>query len=172
MKLRGKRMLHGMKKYVVKLTDQERKKLLALVSKGKNKASAIRRAHILLKSDEGKTDQEIVEMLYSSEDTVSRTRQRFCEEGLEAALEDKPHPDSESKLDDGQEAYLVALACSAPPAGRRRWTLELLARQMIKEGIVEGISAETVRLMLKKARWSVLMRKVTSYWLILVRQTR
>jgi len=120
------------------------------VSKGKNKASVIRRAHILLKSDEGKTDQEIVEILYSSEDTVSRTRLKFYEEGLEAALEDKPHPGSESKLDDGQEAYLVALACSDPPVGRKRWTLELLAKQMIKDGMVEGISPETIRLMLKK----------------------
>ena len=154
MKLRGKRMLHGMKKYVVKLTDRERKKLLAIVSKGKNKAAVIRRAHILLKSDEGKTDQEIVEMLYSSEDTVSRTRQRFYEAGLAAALEDKPHPASESKLDDGQEAYLVALACSAPPAGRRRWTLELLSKQLIEAGIVAGISEETVRLLLKKTNSS------------------
>ncbi len=143
-------MLQPMKKYVVKLTTQQRKKLLAIVSKGKNKASVIRRAHILLKSDEGKTDQEIVEILYSSEDTVSRTRLKFYEEGLEAALEDKPHPGSESKLDDGQEAYLVALACSDPPVGRKRWTLELLAKQMIKDGMVEGISPETIRLMLKK----------------------
>lgn len=148
-------MLLGMKKYVVKLTTKERKKLLSIVSKGKNKASVIRRAHILLKSDEGKADREIVEMLYSSEDTVSRTRQRFCEEGLEAALEDKPHPGSESKLDDGQEAYLVALTCSDPPAGRRRWTLELLAKQMVKEGVVEGISPETIRLMLKKTNSSL-----------------
>jgi len=150
MKLQGDCMLQPMKKYVVKLTTQQRKKLLAIVSKGKNKASVIRRAHILLKSDEGKTDQEIVEILYSSEDTVSRTRLKFYEEGLEAALEDKPHPGSESKLDDGQEAYLVALACSDPPVGRKRWTLELLAKQMIKDGMVEGISPETIRLMLKK----------------------
>jgi transposase len=148
-------MLRGMKKYVVKLTTKERKKLLAMVSKGKNKASVIRRAHILLKSDEGKRDQEIVEMLYSSEDTVSRTRQQFYEEGLETALEDKPHPGSERKLDDGQEACLVAIACSDPPAGRKRWTLELLVKQMVKDGIVEGISPETIRLMLKKTNSSL-----------------
>ena len=148
-------MLRGMKKYVVQLTTKEHKKLLSIVSKGKNKASVIRRAHILLKSDEGKTDQEIVEILYSSEDTVSRTRLKFYEEGLEAALEDKPHPGSESKLDDGQEAYLVALACSDPPVGRKRWTLELLAKQMIKDGMVEGISPETIRLMLKKTNSSL-----------------
>jgi len=74
----------------------------------------------LLKSDEGKTDQEIADLLYSSEDTISRTRQRFCEEGLEAALEDRPHPGSARKLDDGQEVYLVALASSDLPDGRKR----------------------------------------------------
>jgi transposase len=148
-------MLQGMKKYVVKLTLKERKKLLGVVSKGKNKAIVIRRAHILLKSDEGKTDQEIAELLYSSEDTISRTRQRFCEDGVEAALEDRPHPGSEHKLDDGQAAYLVALACSDPPDGRKRWTLELLTRRLVEDGIVGDISTETVRLLLKKTNSSL-----------------
>jgi transposase len=143
-------MLGDMKKYVVKLTSKERKKLLGVVSKGKNKAAVIRRAHILLKSDEDKTDQEIADLLYSSEDTISRTRQRFCEDGLDAALEDRPHPGSEHKLDDGQEAYLVALACSDPPDGRKRWTLELLTKRLVEDGIVDDISTETVRLVLKK----------------------
>ena len=148
-------MLHGMKKYVVKLTPKERKTLLGVVSKGRNKAGVIRRAHILLKSDEGKTDQAIAELLYSSEDTVSRTRQRFCEDGLEAALEDRPHPGSESKLDDGQAAYLVALACSDPPDGRKRWTLALLTHRLVEDGLVEHISTETVRLTLKKTNLSL-----------------
>jgi len=143
-------MLAVMKKYVVKLTPKERKKLLGVVSKGKNKAAVIRRAHSLLKSDESKTDQEIADLLYSSEDTISRTRQRFCEDGLDAALEDRPHPGSAHKLDDGQEAYLVALVCSDPPAGRKRWTLELLTKRLVDDGIVADISTETVRLMLKK----------------------
>ena len=155
MKKRCKDMLQGMKKHVVKLTPKERKKLLGVVGKGKNKAAVIRRAHILLKSDEGKTDQEIADLLYSSEDTISRTRQRFCEDGLEAALEDRPHPGSEHKMDDGQEAYLVALACSDPPDGRKRWTLELLAKRLVADGVVEGISTETVRLMLKKTNSSL-----------------
>ena len=86
------------KKWVINLTSKERTKLLAVVSKGRNKAAVIRRAHILLKSDEGKTDQAIMDLLYISEETVRRTRQRFCEEGLEAALEDRPHPERESKL--------------------------------------------------------------------------
>lgn len=148
-------MLPVMKKYVVKLTPKERKKLLSVVSKGRNKASVIRRAHILLKSDEGKTDQEISDLLYSSEDTISRTRQRFCEDGLDATLADRPHPGSARKLDDGQEAYLVALACSDPPDGRKQWTLELLTKRLIEEGIVADISTETVRLTLKKTNLSL-----------------
>lgn len=139
-----------MKKYIVKLTPKERKSLLAVVGKGKNKASVIQRAHILLKSDEGKTDKTIADLMYISEDTVARIRQRFCESGLEVALSDLPHPGSESKLDDGQEAYLVALACSDPPEGYQRWTLELLTQQLIDDGIVDQISTETVRLVLKK----------------------
>lgn len=150
MKLRRKAMLVVMKKYIVKLTPKERKKLLSVVSKGQNKASTIRRAHILLKSDEGKTDEEIADLLYSSEDTVGRTRERFCKEGVQAALEDRPHPGAERILDDGQEAYLVALACSDPPQGRKRWTLELLTTRLIEDGIVDDISTETVRLTLKK----------------------
>ena len=144
-----------MKKYIVKLTPKEQKTLLAIVRKGQNKASVIQRAHILLKSDEGKTDKTITELLYISEDTVARTRQRFCEDGLEAALKDQVHPGSESKLDDGQEAYLVALACSDAPQGRQRWTVELLAEQLMADGIVDKISAETVRLVLKKTNSSL-----------------
>lgn len=96
-----------MKQYVVKLTLKERKSLLVAVNKGKNKASVIRRAHILLKNNEGQTDQAIAAMLYVSEDTVSRTRQRFCDEGLEAALAAKPYPPREPKLDAKQEAYCM-----------------------------------------------------------------
>ena len=143
-----------MKKYVVKLTPKERKSLLAVVNKGKNKASVIRRAHILLKSDEGQTDQAIAAMLYVSEDTVSRTRQRFCDEGLEAALADKPRPPREPKLDAKQEAYLIALACSDPPAGQAKWTMELLAQQFVADGLVESIAPDTVRLVLKKTNSS------------------
>jgi len=143
-----------MKKYVVKLTPKERKRLLAVVNKGKNKASVIRRAHILLKSDEGQTDQTIADMLYISEDTVSRTRQRFCDDGLAAALADKPCPPREPKLDTKQEAYLIALACSDPPAGQAKWTMELLAQQLVTDGMVDTIAPDTVRLVLKKTNLS------------------
>lgn len=138
------------KKHEVQLSPQERKKLIAIVSKGRNKAVVIRRAYILLKTDEGKTDAEISQHLYISEQTVRRTRIRYCEDSLQNALEDKPHPQPELKLDEEKEAYLIALACSEPPAGRKRWTLELLAKQLVTDGIVAHIVPETVRLSLKK----------------------
>jgi transposase len=138
------------KKHVIKLTSKERKKLLGVVRQGKNRAAVIQRAHILLKSDEGKTDQAISEMLYISEQTVRRIRIKLCELGLDGALEDKPHPPPEPKLDEVQSAYLVALACSDPRAGQARWTMELLAKRLVDDGVVKSISAETVRQKLKK----------------------
>lgn len=139
-----------MKKHEVNLLPNERKKLKAIVSRGQNKAVVIRRAHILLKADEGKTDAEISAMLYVSEQTIRRTRLRYATEGLQAALEDKPHPKPAPKLNEKQEAHLVAVACSTPPNGRARWTLKLLQKRLIQDGIVSGIAPETVRLLLKK----------------------
>jgi len=138
------------KEYVVKLTPKERQKLRAVVNKGQNKAAVIRRAHILLKSDEGKSDRMISELLYIHEDSVRNTRKRFVEDGLVAALEDKTGPPRETKLNEQQQAHLVAVACSKPPEGQARWTLELLVAQLVKDGVVEGISPESVRLALKK----------------------
>lgn len=100
--------------------------------------------------DEGKTDAEISQLLYVSEQTIRRARLRFAQDGLQAALEDKPHPASGSELDEKQEARVIALACSEPPAGRARWTLELLTQEVLKDGIVTRLSPETVRLLLKK----------------------
>lgn len=142
-------------KQEVHLSSQDRKHLLAVVSKGRNKAAVIRRAHILLKTDEGKTDAEISQLLYISEQTIRRTRIRCNEEGLQNALEDKPHPQPDLKLHNEKEAYLIALACSTPPAGRKRWTLELLANQLVHDGIVKQIAPETVRLTLKKTASSL-----------------
>ena len=136
------------KRHVIKLTAKERKKLLSVVRQGKNRAAVIQRAHILLKSDEGKTDRVI------SEQTLRRIRVKFCKLGLEGALEDKPHPPPERKLGEQQSAYLVALACSDPPAGQARWTMELLAKRLVDAGIVDCISPETVRLSLKKTNSS------------------
>lgn len=143
------------KKYEVNLTPKERSHMLAIVSKGKNKAQVIRRAHILLKSDEGKTDKEIAELLYISEDIVERTRAFFWQEGVQAALEGKPIPGQEEKLGEVQEAYLTAIACTEPPDGHSRWTLELLAQRMVEDGVVASISPTTVRLTLKKTSSSL-----------------
>ena len=139
-----------MKKHEVVLLPNEKKKLKAIVSTGQNKAAVIRRAHILLKVDEGKTDAEISEILYVSEQTIRRTRLRYETEGLQVALEDKPHPKPTPKLSEQEEAHLVAVTCSTPPAGHARWTLELLQKRLIQDGVVLGIAPETVRLLLKK----------------------
>ena len=141
-------------KHQVRLIEEERKKLIVIVSKGQNKAVVIQRAHILLKVDEGKTDAEISQLLYVSEQTIRRVRLRFAEEDLRAALEDKPHAPTGTKVKEEQEARLIALACSEPPTGRARWTLELLVQQMLKDGIVTRVSPETVRLLLKKTNSS------------------
>jgi transposase len=138
------------RKYVVRLTLKERKKLLGIVGKGQNKALVIRRAHILLKSDEGRSDEHIAELVYCDADTVRNIRKRFCEDGLDGALEDKAHPAPVGRLDSRQEAYLIALTCSTPPAGQARWTLKLLAERLVSDGIVASISPETVRLVLEK----------------------
>jgi len=143
-----------MEKHAVKLTPKERERLIAIVTKGRNKAAYIQRAHILLKSDESKTDREIGQILYISEQTIRRIRLRFWEDGLEAALEDKARPKQDGALNDRQQAYLVALACSNPPSGRERWTVELLATQLVADGIVTSIASETVRLVLKKTNSS------------------
>lgn len=137
-------------KHEVHLSEAERRRLLAIVSKGRNKAVVIQRAHILLKVEEGKTDEEISQLLYVSEQTIRRVRLRFATDGLQVALEDKPHPASGSELNEQQEARVIALACSDPPAGQARWTLELLVQEILKDNIVTRISPETVRLLLKK----------------------
>lgn len=115
----------------------------------------IRRAHNLLKVDEGKPDAEISAMMYVSEQTIRRTRVRYAQEGLQAALEDRPHPTPTPKLDERQEARLVATACSPPPAGQARWTLELLVKQLLQDEVVASIAPETVRLLLKKNNLSL-----------------
>lgn len=139
-----------MEKHRVSLTDKERRKLVAIVTKGRNKASYIQRAHMLLKSADGKTDAEISQWLYVSESTVRRTRLRFCEAGIDGALEDEVVSEREPLLNEQQEGHLVALACSAPPDGRERWTLELLTKRLIADGVVDSISVESVRLLLQK----------------------
>jgi transposase len=143
------------KKYIVRLSDAERAQLMELTSKGKAATYKIRHAHILLKADAAGpawTDAKIAESFAVSVNTVLGVRQRFVEQGLEAALNRKPqaHPSRAPRLDGEGEARLIALRCSAPPDGHARWTLRLLADQAVALEIVETISHETVRQMLKK----------------------
>ena len=141
------------KKYCVTLTDAERVSLRESIHKGTWGVRKVNRAHILLLADEGESDEGIAEALHTSLSTVQRTRQRFVEEGLEAALTERQRFGQPRKLNGRQEAFLIALACSDPPQGRRRWTMELLTDRLVELKIVESISDETVRLRLKKT-WS------------------
>ncbi|MCL5950168.1 MAG: helix-turn-helix domain-containing protein [Chloroflexi bacterium] len=134
----------------VHLQPEERDRLVKLVNKGYHQSSELKRAYMLLHSDNQKTDEAIAAMLFCSEDTVRRTRIRYLNEGLDAALEDKPRSGREPALNAQQEAYLIALACSEPPAGQERWTLDLLTQRMVDDEQVESLSPETVRLTLKK----------------------
>lgn len=139
------------KKYAVELTAEERQALEAIISKGKSSARQIRRAHTLLMSTDGKSDETIAQLLRVTPWTVYHTRKRWAEEGLNGELVDKARPGRPYKLNGKQEAYLVALACTDAPEGRERWTLQLLADKMVELSYVEEpISYETVRKHLKK----------------------
>lgn len=139
-----------MKKYIVELTPEERAQLVELTTKGACKARRLKRALVLLGADEGATDAALAGRARVHAGTVERIRRRFVEEGLEAALSERPRPGQAPKLGGRREAYLLALACSAPPKGRRRWTMQLLADRLVTLGVVERVSDETVRVTLKK----------------------
>jgi transposase len=138
------------KKYVVDLTDNERQTLLKLVKSGSDSARKMNRARILLLADDGKSDEVIADALKVGVATVERTRRKLVEDGLTVALNDRPRPGRQPKLDGNQRAYLTALACSQPPDGQLRWTLKLLAGRLVELGIVDTISTEPVRQALKK----------------------
>ncbi len=148
------------KQYWVTLTDEERRELEAMVGKGKSAARKLAHARILLQADEagggpGLTDGAIAGALNLHVRTVERVRRRFVEQGLAAALVPKPTERVYARLLDGaQEARLIALACSTPPDGKRRWTLRLLADRMVELDYAETVSYETVRRVLKKTNSS------------------
>ena len=144
------------KRYVVTLEVAEREELTKLVSVGKAAARKLTHARVLLMADAasggpGRKDQDIAQSLCVSVKTVERVRQRFVEQGLEAALVPaKSKRIYRRKLDGKQEAKLIALACSKPPAGKKRWTLRLLAEEVVELEIADSLSYETVRQTLKK----------------------
>ena len=139
-----------MKKYVVNLTPEERAELENLTRKGKASVRRVKRATILLSADEGDIDEQIAVKARVHRITVELIRKRFVEEGLEAALGERPRPGKARLLDGRQEAYLIALACSGPPDGRSEWALNLLGNRLVELKIVEAISRETVRRTLKR----------------------
>ena len=144
------------KKSVVRLSDAERASLRAEVAAGQGPARRLAHARLLLKADQGAggpawSDARIAEAVEVSVATVERVRRRYAAEGLDAALaRRRPRSTPPRKLDGAQEAHLIALACSAPPDGRERWTLRLLAERFVTLEVGEPISRETVRRTLKK----------------------
>lgn len=137
--------------YPVRLTDEEREELGKITRTGKQSARVMQRAQILLWSDEGKQDKEIIALLGCAPMTVSSTRERWVKE---KRLEDLRRMGSKPKLDAKQESLLIALACSDAPEGRDEWTMQLLADKLVELKVVDQISDETVRRTLKKTRSS------------------
>jgi transposase len=148
---------NGCKKYVVRLSGEEREALEALIRKGRHGASQLLKARVLLKADvseagEGWSDERIAQALDTSATTIHRTRQRLVEAGFEAALRRKPRErPSVTPIFDGEaEARLLTLACSQAPTGHARWTLRLLEEKVVELGIVARASDNTIGRTLKK----------------------
>lgn len=139
-------------RYRITLTADERSELRTLLQAGKGAARRLKRAQILLSAEAGSTDETIARNVSVGTSTVYRTKRRFVEEGLEMALSEEARPGAERKLTGQQEALLVAVACSDPPAGRSRWTLSLLANEMIKLTCHRSLSVETIRRRLAENR--------------------
>jgi poly-gamma-glutamate capsule biosynthesis protein CapA/YwtB (metallophosphatase superfamily) len=160
----------AVKKYVVKLSAEERNRLDVLIQKGKAAARQLLKARILLKADastagEAWSDSRIAAALDTSIDTISRTRQQLVEEGLDAALTRKHSPNSARRriFDGAAEAKLIALACSPPPKGRKRWTLTLLETAVVELNIVARASDNTIGRTLEKTRSSRISRSSGSF---------
>ena len=135
-------------KYEVCLNEEQRTFLKNLTKKGKESARKINRAKVLLLSDEGKKDREIMETLRISDGTIERVRKRFVLEGLNVAINEKPRPGQPKKLDGRGEAILIATACSNPPEGRVDWSIRLLADKLVEL----NVKRETIRTTLKKMK--------------------
>jgi transposase len=138
------------KRYRVRLTDEERDRLQVLARKRTAPVRMVRRAQALLLAAEEKTDEMIAEQLRMGVATLERLRRRFVEEGLEASLRERPRPGARPKLGPKQQAFVVALACTQPPEGRERWTMQLLAERVVELEIVPDITDEAIRRLLKR----------------------
>src|SRR3990167_5128944 len=149
------------KKYIVKLTAEERETLMGVIKAERMSKQKRTRAHVLLMIDEGEfgprgTDAQAVEAYHCGVNLPAQLRQQLVLQGFEATLERKPQakPSRERVLDEDGEREVIAIAQSEPPAGRARWTLELIGRRLVKLSVVDSISHETVRTILKKKKSS------------------
>jgi len=132
-------------RYRVTLETSERVQLVSMVLGGKAAVRKVKRAQILLAADAGSSDEEIARNISVGTSTVYRVKQRFVEDGLERALNEAPRPGAERKFDATDESLLIAVTCSKPPGGRARWTLQLLADEMVRLTDHESVSIETIR---------------------------
>jgi putative transposase len=137
-------------KNLVKLKPKERELLKQLIGKGKESVRKITRCRILLLTDDRKTDTQIIEALDIARNTIRQVRQRYVEEGVEAAINERKRPGAPKKFNGVQKAKITAIACSEPPEGRSRWTLRLLADKVVELRVVDSISYKTVERTLKK----------------------
>ena len=136
----------------ISLTSEQREFLQRFVRTGTKKARTIRRAKVLLLLDDDYSNEEISKMTDVHRQSIWRTKKRFLEEGLDPALNEKPRPGQPRKYKEKQEAEIIAMACTAPPKGRERWTIRLLTERMRRRKDFETLNRETVRLILKKAK--------------------
>ncbi len=141
-------------KHSIRLTRKQRDMLREIITTGQRPARVIRRAHILLRSAEGWTDEAIANSFETSVDTVRRTRLGCMERGVLDCLADRPRAGAPHKLDEEEDARLVALACSDPPQGHCRWTIRLLTEQAVGRELIRPVVPETVRQALQKTRSS------------------
>lgn len=147
-------------KYRVTLSTEERVALEALVARGRPSVREVKRAQVLLAADVRSPDAQIARVVGLSEATVYRTKRAFVEQGLDAALHDAPRPGAPRKLSGAEQALLIATACSAPPQGRVRWTLGLLADEMVRLTVHDDLSDETVRRRLAENELKPWLRKM------------
>ena len=139
-------------KYKVNLSRAERTRLEELIQNEAPRSRRVKHAKILLESDLGKSAAKVAEWVGVGHSTVERTRQRYAEEGVDAALNDKPRPGGIPKLDGKQQAFVIALACSDTVDGQERWSMQMLADKIVELGVVEEpVSHDTIRRVLKKA---------------------
>jgi transposase len=147
-------------RYLITLTSEEREMLRGMVQAGKGRFRRLKRAQILLAAASGSSDVAIVKNLSVGASTVYRTKRRFVEESLEAALSEEPRPGADRKQTPKDEALLIATACAAPPSGQARWTLALLAGEMVRLTSHDSVSTETIRRRLEENKLKPWQKKM------------